>query len=437
MIGRTRRARTASHRTLLGFVAVIGAISAAAAIAQDTAELKLQVRQLVRQLDDPELEVRDRAEQSLIKIGPASLDLLPPPDQQPSEEVRHRLARVRQTIERSAALQSLEGTQVTLVGADLQLADVLAAIEEQTGNRIELNMPEEGGATAGLKIAFEATPFWTALDTVLDQAGATVYPFNQADFLEIQPAGSDIRSRVGSASYAGPFRIEPTSIESRRDLRTGSHTLNLTLEIAWEPRLAPIALKLPFDLLKATDEDGQPIELTESVTMIPIDVHGSASAAQVSVPLKAPSRDLTKIARLRGTLRALVPGRIETFRFDDLDKARGTEMSKGDVTVFLDGVRPNNDLWDVRVRVEFKDAAGALESHRGWIYQNERYLLTGADERVEELAMELTAQSASAIGFTYAFDLPGGPKGVSFVYKTPVMFVEMPIEFELKDIALP
>jgi len=437
MVDGTHWTRMANCQALLGLVAAILATSTALVFAQDTADLKLQVRQLVRQLDDPELEVRDRAEQSLIKIGTESLDLLPPPDQQPSEEVRHRLARVRQTIERSAALQSLEGTQVTLVGEGLKLADVLTAIEEQTGNRLEMNMPEEGGTNAGLKIAFEAIPFWTALDRVLDQASATVYPFNQADVLEVQPAGSEMRSRVGSASYAGPFRIEPTSIEARRNLRTGSHTLNLTLDVAWEPRLTPIALKLPLDLLKATDEDGQPIDLVESETTIPIDVEGSASASQVSIPLRVPSRDLTKIARLRGTLRALVPGRVETFRFDDLKKASGTEKSKGDVTVFLDGVRANNDLWDVRVRVEFKDAAGALESHRGWIYQNERYLLTGADERVEELAMELTAQSASAIGFTYAFDLPGGPEGVSFVYKTPVMFVEMPIEFELKDIELP
>ncbi len=245
-------------------------------------------------------------------------------------------------------------------------------------------------------------------------------------------------ARTGSASYAGPFRIEPISIAAQRDLRADVHSLKLTLEIAWEPRLAPIALRLPLERLTATDDEGQRFEISDSENVLPIELQGGVSAVQLSVPLLAPPRDVSRITRLRGTLLVLVPGRVETFRFDNLGKATSVEQTHGNVTVCLEGVRQNNDgLWDVRVQVRFRDPADALASHRGWIYQNQRFLLNKQGEPIEELAMELTAQGENSLGFSTTYDLPEGPSAAAFVYKTPVLLVEMPIEIELKEIELP
>ncbi len=409
----------------------------AVAEADDSESLKLTVRQLVRQLDDPRLVLRDQAEEELIALDVTGLDFLPQPSERTSEEVRHRLARIRQTLERTIAERSLESTRVKLHGENLSLADVLTAIENQTHNRIELrDAPRE--AVTGVTVDFDAALFWSALDTVLDQTGMTVYHYNRPHVLEVLPAEPNRRARTGSASYAGPFRIEPISMAAQRDLRAGIHTLKLTLEIVWEPRLAPIALRLPLDRLTAMDNKGRSFEISDSKNVLPVELQGDVSAVQLSIPLLAPPRDVTRIARLRGTLLTLVPGRVETFRIEDLGKAKSVEQAHGNVTVRLEDVRQNNDgLWDVRIQVRYRDSAGALASHRGWIYRNQRFVLNKQGEPIEELAMELTAQGENSIGFSATYDLPEGPSAAAFVYKTPVLFVEMPIEFELKEIELP
>ena len=89
------------------------------------------------------------------------------------------------------------------------------------------------------------------------------------------------------------------------------------------------------------------------------------------------------------------------------------------------------------MRVRYDQATGALESHRGWVYRNPRYIVNAEGERLEDWADELTGQTDTEIGFAFAFDLPNGPQGLSFVYETPAVILRMPIEFELKDIDLP
>jgi hypothetical protein len=37
----------------------------------------------------------------------------------------------------------------------------------------------------------------------------------------------------------------------------------------------------------------------------------------------------------------------------------------------------------------------------------------------------------------YLFELPGGPEGCKFVYETPVLILQVPVEYELADIPLP
>ena len=45
-------------------------------------------------------------------------------------------------------------------------------------------------------------------------------------------------------------------------------------------------------------------------------------ATDLQIPLTLPERSVKRIASLQGKLRALVPGREETFEFEQLDKAK-------------------------------------------------------------------------------------------------------------------
>ena len=91
------------------------------------------------------------------------------------------------------------------------------------------------------------------------------------------------------------------------------------------------------------------------------------------------------------------------------------------------------------MRVRFDRAANALQSHRGWIYDNECYLLDKAGNKIENAGLEATSTGPNEVGLDFKFDLgeDTSPKGYKFIYKTPAAIVRIPIEFEMKNIELP
>lgn len=403
-------------------------------------DLAPTVSQLVRQLDAPEKARRDDAEQQLLELGQEVLEFLPETNERTPAEVALRLERVRSQLERARAEGSVEASTVTLSGQDRLLSAVLAEIARQTGNKLVDFREEFNQETPDpkLDVAFDKTPFWPALDQVLDQAGLAVYNYGEADGIAVVSRSESQLPRHGRATYAGSFRIEATEFTARRDLRDpGSHTLQLVLETSWEPRLEPIVVMHLPDGVQATDENGQPIQVASAGNELEFEVNTDVDSIDLPIHFVLPERNVQRIASLKGKLAALLPGRMETFRFEGLEKAKKVEQRRAGVTVILDGVRKNNEVWEVRVRIAFEKASGALESHRDWIYNNEAYLENPQGEKVLFGTLETTRRTESEVGVAYLFDIPRGPKGHVFVYKTPAAIVSVPVEYELKDLALP
>jgi hypothetical protein len=101
-------------------------------------------------------------------------------------------------------------------------------------------------------------------------------------------------------------------------------------------------------------------------------------------------------------------------------------------------VRRNQDVYELRVLVRYDEASNALESHRGWIYDNPAYLLDPSGAQVENAGLEPVSQKENEVGLSYKFVLDKrGFKGYKFVYKTAASLIELPVEFELKEIELP
>lgn len=404
-------------------------------------ELQSQVRKLVRQLGSAELAQRDAAEKALIELGPAALDVLERVPPQTSAEVKIRLARVRQTLYRLAVQQATQATKVTLSADEKPLTDVLAAIQKQTGNRIVDKRQEFGQQVTNPKISvdFANTPYWEALDKVLDRAGLTTYNYSgDKNTTAIIARQTGLAPRYGSAVYSGVFRFEPVQLEAIRDLRNpANRVLQLYLEVAWEPRLLPIAMTQPLANISLTDEDGGPIAVDRRVGTLVAEVNSAVAATEMEIPLELPPRSVEKIATLRGELAVLVPGRVESFTFDSLASAKDVQQKKADATVLLQDVRKNGDIHEVRMVLQFDKAAGALESHRGWVLGNEAFLVDAQGQRIEAAGYETTRQTVNEVGFAYKFVIEGGLDGYEFVYKTPAAIVEKSIPYELKDIPLP
>ena len=419
---------------LLGAV-LLGPVEGAAA-----EDLSLTVRRLVYQLNAPALAERDAAEAALIQLGPAVLNLLPPPSDRTPAETRLRVERVRQKLQQAMAAAAMQPSTVTLQANAMPLSKVLAAFQQQTGNKI-VDYRERFGQQVTdppLNVRFSSTPFWPALDQLVDQAGLGVYPFGDEKAVCVvgREEGQPLRS--GRAKYLGPLRFEATRVEAVRDLRDPAKgSLRLMLEIAWEPRLTPISLQVARDSIQAVDEQGKPIAVDGRQGEIEAPGTPDATAVELQVPLVLPPRETRQIASLKGTLTALVAGKVETFRFTNLDKAKDVQQRIAAATVTLEQVRRNENIWEVRMVVRFDNAGDALASHRNWVFENPAFLQAPNGQELTPEGFETIRQTENEVGVAYAFAVEGPLTGYTFVYKTPGMIFANQFPFEIDGIELP
>lgn len=430
---------------MFGCLLLVGSLFAGQAETPVREEFDAEVRRLVRQLDAPALAERDAAEAELVRRGPAALDALPATSDRMSAEVRQRLDRVRQKLQQQAAEAAVESSTVTMKNdRPMPLAKILAEFSRQSGNTIVDQRDKTGDLGAGplLKVNFDKTPFWPALDRLADQAGLNVYPFAERATIRVTSAPNKIPfllrvPRVGRASYIGPFRFEPTSVVARRDLRQAGGSLVVNIETAWEPRLKIIALQQRMADVTAVDNRGKTLPVADAEAQVEISTGGDAAAVELNLPFRLPPRDATRIASLRGKLRAMIPGKIETFRFDNLAGAKNVEKRIAGATVTLEQVRKNNKMWEVRMQVRFDDAGDALASHRTWIFNNEAHL-EGADGKpIAYDTYDTIRQGKNEVGVAYLFSAEQPLDRLTFVYQTPGTIVNRAFGYELKDIELP
>ena len=164
---------------------------------------------------------------------------------------------------------------------------------------------------------------------------------------------------------------------------------------------------------------------------------GSVSAATMDVPLRVPQTPVRKIGRLKGSIRAMLPGHVEAFRFTNFLRKGSQEIRIAAATVTLAEVRKNGDTWEFALHVAFDDAGDALDSHRNWILQNPAYLEGPDGKTIPYDSMETTQRDKNGIGLNYQFAIKELPAQGAFVYKTPAMIVTKDFHWELKDIRAP
>jgi hypothetical protein len=347
------------------------------------------------------------------------------------------VGRIRQKLQQQLSEAAAEPSRVTLEGT-FPLPEVLAKIQEQTGNRI---VPRTVGGPPDaqqVKVAFDKTPFWQAIDELSRQTGLAVYPYGEENAIALVSRPQAQATEPSLVTYSGPVRFEAIRVLAQRDLRTAdAGSLRVTLETAWEPRLSPITLQQPRDAIAATAEDGQPIRVDQQGAQIEVPVSPLATAVELVLPFELPPRDVEKIASLTGTLQFLLPGRVEEFRFDGLVDAKDAEKRVAGVTVKLERVRKNNMVWEIRIRVRYDEPSGAMASHRTWMFDNEAYLEGPEGKKVEFDAFETTWQSENEFGIAYLFGLEEPLDKYTFVYKTPSRILSSDFGYEIKNVELP
>ncbi len=394
--------------------------------------LGAEVDSLVRQLRRGSLADRNKVEQKLKSLGPAALPYLPPPDSDMPAELKVRLQRIIGDLERQSAESIWKASRFKLQG-ERTIGEWFGEITRQTGNKLSAEDLPEGK----LELAFESTDFWPGLDRLLDkwQLDVDIYG-GEPGTLTIVGRSPKRRSRAKRAVYTGPIRVEPTRVVTSRDVRTtGPPTARLELELAWEPRLAPIAVRFPLLEFFTVDDKGKLYECISPDATPTFPVRPGMSAVTLAVPFPAPPRDVKRWSRVGGVCQLLVPGEQTTFQFADLTKP-ATKRQAG-VQVSFEGARENGDVWEVRLKLEYDEAFTGLDSHRGWVQDNPIYLTTTNGKREEPLGLQLTSQTRNSMGFAFLFDLSQELNKYQLHYATPAKILRREVNFDMSEIDLP
>ncbi len=92
----------------------------------------------------------------------------------------------------------------------------------------------------------------------------------------------------------------------------------------------------------------------------------------------------------------------------------------------------------VQIAVSYETGGPAFESHRTWIYHNRVYLETKTGKRIERsksFTTKLQADGGVAVGYTFE-NLTNDPAAYRFVYVAPTLILNVPVEFEFKNISV-
>lgn len=488
MIGPNRLSLISQHRSRLLAVGllIVGFSAFATKVSADEIEAS-QVNELIAQLDAETLAERESAVKELVALAGKTerhaeqlLALLPLPQSKMPPEIRSGIESVRAQVEELLSQVSAQGSRITLEAKEMPLIEALKAIEQQTGNRIRDNRNNFGQEIDDLRINLSAkeSPFWPIFDSILDQTKLDVYAYGGQGEMALINRTEGMRSRSEGVSYVGPFRFEPLRVVSTRGLRDENESaIDLHVEISWEPKLGPIVLSQEIDALEVIDDGGIPVlPLTEQES-IDIEVVPGSQAIDLVLPLELSLRMAEAIGSVKGTLKALIPGKRHTFQFEAIAKETGKQQAtKGDTTVTFERFFKNNAIWELQMRLEISNAGEALASHRGWIFDNPSYLLTPEGKRIDHVGLETTMQSETEVGLAFLFDLDSAPeweremKGqidgkteeqtvadaskedamkesainkkidpatLKWIYVSPTGVINMPVDYELKQIRLP
>ncbi|QDU52644.1 hypothetical protein [Gimesia panareensis] len=408
--------------------------------------ISAQVTQLIRQLDDQQRMVRQRAELELVELGKPVLSLLPAPELVASQSVREALQRVRLQIEKRAARNSIKASRINLQGR-FSLKQVLQAIARQTENQLDWTQLTESQLKQNIDVQFVETPFWKVIDELTVQLPLTYRingPRDQLQFQLRSDSTTDTAKVQEPVCYNGPFRISIDHLQCRP--LAGSEDqelLRITFLIQVEPRLRPLFLSYAARKLKAEGAKGTilPPYNPGAKYELPLGEGGKNLKFTMQWILKSGQRPQT--IQVHGNLEMELAAETLPITFRDLFHSQGAIRRRGNVSVELVEAERNEKLdsqnLTIRIALSYDYGGPAFESHRTWIYHNRAYLQDAQGKKFWlDGSSQTTLESTGKIGVVYRFTgLPGSAKPDQFTYLAPTLITAAPIELSFEKLDLP
>jgi hypothetical protein len=322
----------------------------------------------------------------------------------------------------------------TLRGKAVSLSSALRQLKRQTG--IDVLDKRRVKNDPSLDLDLSGVTFWQAADAIAREAGAVLSLYQG----EGQIALVDGPPRPLRVSYSGLFRTVAKRVSLTHDFDSGARYVVLQLEVAWEPRLEPFYLDQ--GPASVTFDEGQgKAETVRLAGKGQTPVQGR-TFQEFSLRFPAPGPAAAKLGTVKGELALLTPSKMLTFTFDKLARS---EQKKEGITVRLTrvSVGADEDPWEVEVALDYPPDGPHFESYQSWLVNNEVFLEKikgGTRVRPPQGGMQTVKGAYPRALLRYYFENGkrrlGDPRDWKLVYRTPGRIVNLPVQFEFKDLPL-
>ena len=356
------------------------------------------------------------------------------------------LLQIKSEIEQNRNTAAIKTTLVTITGSH-SLPDVLAKLKEQTKTEFKLAFKPND---ARKDFSLTNVPFWKAFDQILDAYQVTVSEpatnsAGKEKTIVIKNRNSSAPNRFDAASYFGIVRGEVKSIKSIRNLKIPSLNVDrLTVQFAWEPSFQPYKFGLNMANVRAKDSNGKELKIT-SLEKQSFNVPVGKRSVELQIPLRPIDRKADAIRSMSGLIELAIPIGIERFEFNALQNEKVAKVNRKANTVLVlesftraiaKSSRDKKSFYSAKISYAVSDSKGAFESHNGWMFRRQVFVLDKNATVISPTKSLTTSQESNKIGFEFLFELPNGPQGCKFVYVTPTSIRNVQIKFDFRDIRL-
>ncbi len=425
-----------SNMNWLLVVATLFFISVPVEAQEDELELIESVTSLQQKLNSDVVADRQLAEKELIELGPAILEYLDPVTEDATTDFSERVTRIRTTLEKKTADLAAQASTISLSGT-MTVGEALEKLKRKTGNVVAV--ADDSQLDKSITLDLKDAEFWAVMEAIMNQAGLMVdrYGSEKPGQLMLNSRGPKAKAIEPPTSHSRIFQTQVLRVDSSVNLlqpQLDFTTVNLL--VRWEPRLRPISVDIPMRSVKVVDEFGDSLQVAQPEQVIYGMVQPEIPEVEFSLTLPRVDRQVESIKSISATIDTLLPGRVETFRMKKVSKLKpGYTIEKAGANLTFGGTQKNEDVYSVKVSISFDEENNALESHQGWVFQNEVYLLDSQGKQEAAISLETIQQDNQRVTVQYYFVEEPGER--TLVYKTPASIVKMPVKVELTSIPLP
>ncbi len=366
------------------------------------------IQDLIKRLDDSDLETREKAVRDLIKAGSKAVEPLRKALSSESAEVRVRAAQALKAIENDLRAREVYPEHKALsLKRSGNVGEILDDLGRLTGAKFDA-APEH----REMKAAVEASTLLQAIDQIC--AGQPKLTYSFGDDGTVRFASEP--HAAAPASYFEAFKIfiSESSILRKSDFKAPTVIASVSVHTAWDPRLNPIK-RVRYEFTEAKDDAGRDVELVPStgMEMIPMGgggffvAAGFGDEADTSGPqafsLKGLVPEAKSLSVLKGkTVVSFALARVDVT-FEDPQSPQNQTV--GDVTIKIKNVTTRKNRITLAFSKSKGDASGLRDEILGRLESGSARAI---DEEGKEHVGEIgPAQPDAAAGMVVV----GGPGG--------------------------